>query len=208
MTSVEVPGLVPELLLHRIDVAAGTLSGGDASERHLSELSGCFADHDAYCAALEVGDPLVYSVVTASDDAAGSLSFGLGTVQPGRVGAEFYLTKGHYHSRRDAAEVYLGLRGSGGLVLENESGSSCFVPMGAGEIVYVPGHTAHRSVNCGDEPFTYLGIYASDAGHDYDGIAETNFALVVVDGPDGPRALRRGDLRQEPCATIDQGAGE
>lgn len=208
MVSVEVHSLVPESLLHRIDVAGGTLSGGVTSERHLSELSGCFADRDAYRAALEEGDPLVYSVVTASDDAAGSLSFGLGVIQPGRVGGEFYLTKGHYHSRREAAEVYIGLRGSGGLVLENESGSSCFVPMGVGEIVYVPGHTAHRSVNCGDEPFAYLGVYASDAGHDYAGIAEANFALVVMDGPDGPRALHRGDPRPEPRAPIEQEAGE
>lgn len=206
MTPVEVHSLVPELLRHRIDVDAGELSGGVTSERHLSDLRGCFVDSDAYRAALEDGDPLVYSVVTVADDALGALSFGLGTIQPGRIGGEFYLTKGHYHSRREAAEAYIGLRGHGGLVLENESGGSGFVPMSAGEVVYVPGHTAHRSVNCGDEPFTYLGVYASDAGHDYAGIAEANFALVVLDGPAGARTLRREDFRRESSAAVEQEA--
>jgi len=187
--------LAPALLHHRIDVQAGTISGGVAVDRYLSDLRGCFVDEVAYEAALQRGDDLVYSVTTGVEDTAdGGLCFGLGVVQPGRIGQEYYLTRGHYHAWREAAEVYLGVRGSGGLVLENDAGAERFVPFGAGEIVYVPGSTAHRTVNTGNEPFTYLGIYPAKAGHDYASIADDNFSLVVTVGPDGPVVRNRSDV--------------
>ncbi len=186
--------LAPELLHHRIDVRSGTLVGGDAVDRHLSDLRGCFVDEAAYEAALQRGDQLVYSVTTGVEDTSdGALSYGLGVLRPGRIGQEYFLTRGHYHAWREAAEVYLGVSGTGGLVLENE-GAERFVPLGAGEIVYVPGCTAHRTVNTGDEPFSYLGIYSAKAGHDYAGIADDNFRLVVTAGPDGPVAMNRSEF--------------
>ena len=187
--------LAPELLHHRIDVKSGTLSGGAAVDRYLSDLRGCFVDEVAYEAALERGDELVYSVTTGVEDTAdGGLSYGLGVVRPGRIGQEYYLTIGHYHAWREAAEVYLVVSGTGCLVLENDDGAERFVSLGAGEIVYVPGSTAHRTVNTGDEPFTYLGIYPAKAGHDYASIADDNFRLVVTAGPDGPVAMNRSDV--------------
>ncbi len=39
------------------------------------------------------------------------------------------------------------------------------LPLEAGAVVYVPGHTAHRTVNTGPAPLVYLGIYPWDAGH-------------------------------------------
>ncbi|MEA5117940.1 MAG: glucose-6-phosphate isomerase family protein [Propionicimonas sp.] len=184
--------LSPTLLAHLIDVVSGTVSGTVASHRRLSELAGCFVDGAAYQTAVEEDDPVVYTLATwAQDDRPGALSFGLGTIQPGRIGQEFYLTKGHYHQWKDAAEVYLGISGAGGLVLENEDGTARYLPLEAGGIVYVPGNVAHRTVNTGDEPFTYLGIYPSKAGHDYSGIADSNFQLVVIAGADGPTAIPR-----------------
>jgi glucose-6-phosphate isomerase len=32
----------------------------------------------------------------------------LGVLMPGKVGAEYFMTKGHIHAWRPAAEVYLG----------------------------------------------------------------------------------------------------
>jgi glucose-6-phosphate isomerase len=184
--------LTSDLLAHQIDAATGTLSGADASERHLSQLRGCFADQAAFEAALAQGDPLVYSVASVERDSGdGALRFGLGTLYPGRVGQEYYLTKGHYHSWRAAAEVYIGISGAGGLLLETEDGQDGYVPLAAGGIVYVPGHTAHRTVNTGTEPFVYLGVYPAEAGHDYGAIADNNFRQVVVAGPQGPAVLPR-----------------
>jgi glucose-6-phosphate isomerase len=92
------------------------------------------------------------------------------------------MTKGHYHSHRPAAEVYVGLRGEGVMLLEDEAtGESRMVVLRENCTVYVPGHTAHRTMNTGTVPLVYLGIYPSNAGHDYAAIAANNFRKIVVD---------------------------
>ncbi len=162
-------------------------------QRRLSDLRGCFADNTAYEAALSVGDPVLYEV-TAVEPASGEgqLHYGLGVLYPGKVGDEYYLTKGHYHSHRPAAEVYIGLRGEGMMLLEDEnSDETRLVPLCANQAVYVPGHTAHRTLNTGAEPLVYLGIYPANAGHDYGSIAKTNFRNLVVDRDGTPTLLPR-----------------
>ena len=67
------------------------------------------------------------------------------------------------------------------MLLESENGEMQAVPLLAQAIVYVPGHTAHRTVNVGTEPLVYLGIYPAKAGHDYGAIKENNFSQVVLD---------------------------
>lgn len=165
------------------DAAAGALSGGREVVRTLSQLKGAFADESAYAAALAAGDPVLYRVVAVEPaNGAGDLHYGLGTLFPGKVGKEYYLTKGHLHRTREAAEVYLGLSGEGMMLLEDEqTGESRLEPLGAGKIVYVPGYTAHRTMNVGTEPLTYFGIYPANAGHDYGAIAERNFLKILVE---------------------------
>ena len=170
-------------LARRYDPATGELDGAETVERRLSDLRGMFADPAAYEAALAEGDPVVYRVAGVTPaEGPGDLAYGLGVVYPGKVGDEYYLTKGHLHTRREAAEVYIGLAGEGVMLLEDEAtGESRMVPLGAGKVVYVPGHTAHRTVNTGDTPLTYFGVFPCDAGHDYGAIAERNFLKVVVE---------------------------
>ncbi len=113
---------------------------------------------------------------------------------PGKIGREYYLTKGHFHAWRPAAEVYLGLRGHGLMLLEDER-ESRVVPLMPQTAVYVPGHTAHRTINTGDEPLIYLGVYPAGAGHDYAAIAERNFRTVVVEANGQPVLLDRAAYR-------------
>ena len=184
-----------------LDLQSGTLRGGALVERRLSDLHGCFADATAFSAALEQADPVVYTVSAIEPgDGNGDLHLGLGTLMPGRIGDEFFLTKGHYHSWREAGEYYIGLRGEGALLLEDEHGLSRMVPFGAGQFVYVPGSTAHRTVNTGSEPLQYLGVYSAKAGHDYSAIAADNFRQVVLAAPEGPVARDRSEL-----ATTERG---
>lgn len=177
----------------------GSLAGGDVVERRLSDLAGTFADDDARRRAAAQDDRVVYTVTSAAyGSGEGDLGYGLGVLQPGRVGDEYHLTKGHLHAWRPAAEVYIGLQGRGGMLLQDEDGgNSRLVPLGAGEIVYVPGDTAHRTVNTGDEPLVYLGVYSARAGHDYGALAESNFRHVVLAGPDGPVLRERRELDEE-----------
>lgn len=182
-------------ILATIDLDALGLNGVVGSERHLSDLEGVFEDERARRVAADRGDPLVYRVfaVERAADEAGALSYGLGVVQPGRVGDEYFMTKGHLHTRREAAEVYVGLAGHGIMLLEDTRDGTCrAVAFGRHDVVYVPGHTAHRTVNVGAEALAYLGIYPADAGHDYASIAATSFRQRVVVGEAGPTVVERG----------------
>jgi glucose-6-phosphate isomerase len=178
----------PEDLFVSFDFDCASLGSRLIVRRHLSDLAGSFADEAAYADALKAGDPLLYEV-TAVEPASGDgqLHYGLGILYPGKIGSEYFLTKGHYHSHRPAAEVYVGLRGEGAMLLEDEkSGESRMVPLRAQSVVYVPGHTAHRTVNTGTVPLVYLGIYQSNAGHDYGAIAQRNFRQIIVEENGSP----------------------
>ena len=110
----------------------------------------------------------------------------------GGAGDKYYLTKGHYHTNRAAAEVSIGWSGEGAMVLEDEAtGETRLAPLTGCSVVYVPGHTAHRTVNTGTVPLVYFGIYPSNAGHDYAAIAKKNFSHIVVATPSGPQLRRR-----------------
>ena len=183
------------------DPVTGTIDGLPGSVRRLSDMRGYFADSAAYANHLTQDDPVLYTV--ASMDSAqgeGQLHYGLGLIMPGRIGEEYYMTKGHYHAWRSAAEVYIGLRGTGLMLLEDEQAGSTLLTLTRNSIVYVPGYTAHRTINTGDEPLVYLGIYPASAGHDYGAIAERNFLQVVVAVDNDPIMLSRSSYLEQLAA--------
>lgn len=179
--------------LNRFDLKAGELGEAPAMERRLSDVQHSFADGAEVTALLTDDDPLIYTVSTLElADGEGDLHVGLGRIMPGRVGDEYFLTKGHLHTWRAAAEVYVGLAGAGVMLLEDEEEhDSRVVELLPNSVVYVPGRTAHRTVNTGSEPLSYLGVYPARAGHDYGFIADRNFRNVVIAGSDGPQVLNR-----------------
>jgi glucose-6-phosphate isomerase len=186
------------LLPHQLstfDPITGNIDGGTLTERRLSDLRGIFTDEAAYESALATDDPVIYTVSSVeAGNGDGDLHFGIGRIMPGCIGAEYHMTKGHLHSWRDAAEVYIGLSGEGVMVLEEEdTGDTTILPLKPNGIVYVPGYVAHRTINTGSEPFTYIGIYSAKAGHDYGAIAERNFNEVVIQVDGRPEAMKRAD---------------
>lgn len=182
-----------EMLLSRFDPATGMLPGAPLVKRHLSDLRGCFAEAAAFEEALKTADPLVYTVGSVEPARGeGDLHYGLGLLMPGRVGDEYFMTKGHLHAWRPAAEFYFGLSGEGVMLLEDEAtGESRMVELRPHSAVYVPGHTAHRTINVGSIPLTYLGVYPARAGHDYNSIAKRNFRCVVVERDGRPTMIER-----------------
>jgi glucose-6-phosphate isomerase len=106
----------------------------------------------------------------------GHLMYCISTLQPGLVGQEYFLTKGHYHTVPNTAEIYLCLRGEGYMVMKTEEGQFAVEPMQRGRMVYVPPYWAHRSVNTGGtEPLVSFCVYPAEAGHNYGDIAVQGF---------------------------------
>lgn len=183
-------------LISRYDPATGELAGTKPTERRLADLRGCFVDTAAFDTALAAGNPLLYRVASVEPAAGeGDLHYGVGCLMPGKIGDEYFLTKGHLHAWRPAAEFYFGLSGEGVMLLEDEStGESRMVPLRPHHAVYVPGHTAHRTMNIGSTPLTYLGVYPACAGHDYGVIARRNFRCVLVERDGRPVMIERDRL--------------
>lgn len=158
--------------------------------RTLQEIGAIFADQEALQHILSTeGNRLVYEVYVANvPESDGHLPFSTTVIYPGRVGNEYHMTKGHYHEKRDRAEVYLGLSGEGCLLLQQDDGTVQIVEMRSGTAAYVPPGWAHRTVNTGDVPFVFFAVYPGDAGHDYRTIENTGFSKILV-AQDGRPAL-------------------
>jgi glucose-6-phosphate isomerase len=157
--------------------------------RRASDMRGYYADG----AALErlisgKNDPVHYEVfeVPVPNDP-GHLMFCISTLQPGLVGREYFMTKGHYHSVPNTAEVYLCLRGEGFMLMKTADGKCVAEPMTRGRMVYVPPFWAHRSVNTGaGEPLISFCVYPAEAGHNYGDIATEGFPKRILAGNGGP----------------------
>ncbi|NLG68796.1 MAG: cupin domain-containing protein, partial [Firmicutes bacterium] len=136
--------------------------------RRASDLMGFVRDTAALQAMVEAGDPVVYETFEAPvPEEAGHLLYGITVIRPGKIGSEYFMTKGHYHVVRESAEIYFGLAGHGLLLMQDEQGDFRAVPIGPGAVVYVPPGWAHRSVNTGVEPLVMLYAFPAHAGHDY-----------------------------------------
>jgi len=176
-------GLVAHLLPH------GQIEPSLVLRRYLSEIRGIYRDQEAVNKILrEEGDRLVYEVYLGEvPEAEGHVAYCTTVIYPGTVGDEFHMTKGHFHARRDTAEVYLGLRGKGLLLLRREQGPYQVLEFGAGLLGYVPPFWAHRTVNIGDEPLVFFAAWPADAGHDYVTAERLGFGVFVRRLLDGYR---------------------
>jgi len=166
-----------------ISVTDRTLSEYDNHiVRRLSAMKGQFLDEQAYTAILSQ-DPVLYEVYEIKrPESAGELMHGISIVHPGRIGAEYYMTKGHFHTLLETAEIYYCLRGEGAMVMETPEGEWSVEELRPGRVLYVPPRWGHRSVNTGqrDDLITFF-IYPGNAGHDYGAIEQQGFRKLVVE---------------------------
>ncbi|SDO40973.1 glucose-6-phosphate isomerase [Microbacterium sp. ru370.1] len=170
-----------------VDAARGLLDGrSERYEKHLGDLAGVYRDEAAYASALDrdTGEPVYWVESSTPETGRGALTIGLSVLQPGRIGDEYAMTRGHLHAQSEFAELYYGLAGSGVMLLESVDGDARAVPITPGVAVHVPGGWVHRSVNVGDDTLVTLFAYATEAGQDYGLIADAGGMrqLVVADG--------------------------
>jgi len=160
----------------------GKCEGMTPTKRYLSQMRSMYQDAEAAAHLLNTKDQLVYEFyeLGAPEDA-GDLAFGTSIVYPGKVGQEYFMTKGHFHTVLDTAEVYFCLAGKGGMLIENPEGDTSFLQFTPGQALYVPKRYAHRSVNTGTESLVTFYAFRADAGHDYGTIETTGFRKLVVE---------------------------
>jgi glucose-6-phosphate isomerase len=167
-----------------VNVAEATLDQYDNHiTRRLSSMKGQYFDQEMFQAMLTQEDTLLYEVYeTKRPEIAGELLNGLSIVHPGRVGDEYFMTKGHFHTVLDTAEVYYCLKGQGCMVMETPEGEWSVEELRPGRVLYVPPRWAHRSVNTGQaEDLVTFFVYPGDAGHDYGAIEQQGFRKLVVE---------------------------
>jgi glucose-6-phosphate isomerase len=172
-----------------VNLQNGTIAGARAiTKRYLTDLKGLFADSTAEEAML-AENPLVYEVfeATANPEVAGYLLYSTTVIRPGKVGNEYFMTRGHYHAREDRAELYFGLAGEGYLLLQNHNGEVNIQYMAPGVAAYVPPYWGHRTINTGPENFAFLAGYPAEAGHNYGIIAEHGFASIMIERDGRPQ---------------------
>lgn len=174
------------------DLLSGFCKSGKVRpmQRRVSDMAAQFADQEAARAMIDGGDPLLYEFYGLDlPEEPGVLQFGTTILYPGKVGDEYFMTKGHFHTILDTSEIYYGLSGHGVMLMETPEGEVECKEVGPGEALYVPGRWAHRSINTGGEPLVMFFVYRSDAGHDYGTIEEKGYRKIVVERDGAPVLL-------------------
>ena len=173
------------------DLQTGLSETVDTGKRYLSQMRGMFHDPAAYEEALKKGDPMIYEFHGLPlPQSAGDLSFGCSILNPGKIGDEYYFTKGHFHTIIDTGEVYYCLHGHGYMLLENPEGDWSAQEMTAGKAVYVPKCYAHRSINVDPkEKLITFFVYRADAGHDYGTIETKGYRKLLVEHDNEPAII-------------------
>jgi len=170
-------------LLLTFDMKTGKSPEAKTIERPLSEMEKMYADEEVRKRMVENGDPLVYEFYDLGlPDNSGEVAFGTSIVYPGKVGDEYFMTKGHFHKILETGEVYYCLNGRGCMMMENPEGDWEVRELKPGCAVYVPPRYAHRSINTSpDETLVTFFAFRADADHDYGTIETKGFRKLVVD---------------------------
>lgn len=178
-------------ILANLDFEQGTIDNCEQMiVRRLSDLQGYFQDDEAAQAMLE-DDPVLYRVypMKSCGEETGLL-VGTSVLEPGCVGNEYFMTKGHSHLLEEAPEVYFTLSGEGMILTETADGDTVAQKMEKGTIHYIPGKWAHRTINTGAVPLIFFAVWPANAGHNYGAIKNKGFATLVVKGEDGPELIK------------------
>lgn len=164
------------------DKHTGISSAVKSTKRLLSQMKGMFADSAAQEKMIAENDPVVYEFYEmGAPEHEGDLAPGTSITYPGKVGDEYFMTKGHFHTVLDTAEVYYTLSGEGYMLIENPEGDWAAYELSAGKMVYVPRRYAHRSVNTGAVPLVTFFAFRGDAGHDYGTIEQKGYRKLIVE---------------------------
>ncbi len=191
----------------RVALETGTLVGATGRyTKKFGDLAGLYADHAAYdLMAGSRANNIVYEVTEfRPNDTPGDLIFGITRMVPGKVGQEFFMTRGHIHATASRPEIYYGQRGRGVMLMESPAGETRAIVIEPHAICYVPPYWIHRSVNIGPDDLVMMFTYPADSGQDY-GIIVGSGGMrmrVVEDGNGGWKAVANPDYRERSAEEV------
>ena len=167
----------------RFNLNDGLSPDKESKKRMLSDMVDMYLDNDALKSMIKAKDILVYEFYELGlPETPAHIAYGTTILYPGKVGSEYFMTKGHFHSLLDTAEIYYCMKGEGFLLMEDPEGNVEFQEMKPGVSVYVPPRFAHRSINTSKtEPMISFFAFRADAGHDYGTIEEKGFRKLVIE---------------------------
>jgi glucose-6-phosphate isomerase len=166
-----------------LDLVTGLVTQyAERVQRRASDMRTMFYDKEAVQQAIADGDPLIYEFyntkfLTSTSD----MAIAITRIWPGKIGDEYYMSKGHQHLRDDQPEIYICLHGTGYLLLDTMDGEFRAEAWKPVTITHIPPMWAHRVVNTGSKTLVYIGVYHAAAGHDYTLVEEQGFAQVAVE---------------------------
>jgi glucose-6-phosphate isomerase, archaeal len=167
------------------DLRTGLLSGQAVNEavKTVGDLKAYWLEPN------QIRDPeeILYRTQTfscAPDGTEGAVLWGNTTLMPGRVGDEYFMTRGHRHLKTTHGELCVTVSGQGALLLMDEHRNTREEEMTPGSTHWIDGNFAHRTINTGDEPLLFLCAWPADCGHDYDEIERLGFSarMICVEG--------------------------
>ena len=161
------------------------------TRRMLSQMEGMYYYEEDFENILKKEDICVYEFYELGiPEKSNHLAYGTTIIYPGKVGKEYFMTKGHFHEKLDTAEVYYCTKGHGFLLMEDINGKIEVQEMTPGVSVYVPPNFAHRSINISkNEPFIMFFVFRADAGHDYKTIETNGFRKLIIDKDGKPEII-------------------
>ena len=175
------------ITLPKVIFSGTTLIGRSVEKliRTIGDLKGLFEDQKAF----GEQDPgrIAYEVESyfpVPEGTEGGLFFGVTRLQPGMIGNEYLMTKGHSHVVENRAEFYWGIEGEGMMLFMDKDRNMWAEKMAPGSLHYIKGFTAHRVANTGASVLSFGACWPSDAGHNYGLIAKNGFSkrLMKING--------------------------
>lgn len=164
------------------DLKTGLSEKAEATARPVSKMISMFQDQAAAEEMVKAGDPCVYDFYELGcPERVGDLAFGTTRLYSGKVGNEYFMTKGHFHTNLMTSEVYYTLSGHGYMMMENMEGDWMAEELRPGEVMYVPRGYAHRMINTGEEELVTFFAFDADAGHDYGTIETKGYRHIIVE---------------------------
>ena len=168
-------------------------------KRMLSQMEGMYLDNNKLNEMVNSGDVVVYEFYDLGViEDPGELAYGTTILYPGKVGDEYFMTKGHFHAKINTAEIYYCIKGKGYILMESLDGTTEIQEITPGVSVYVPPSYAHRSINISKtEPLISFFAFRADAGHDYKTIESKGFRKLVIEREGEPIIINNPNWNSE-----------